>query len=396
MIGIEPVADCCFQLQPIYLVDCVSNNTYQWVIDGTVVSNDASYLHCFPAAGAHSICLNVYCPDGNLGISFCETVDCGGGSGCCQPSDFTYVCDGCCFTFSPLYLVDCVSFNAYFWQFGDGAVSTEENPTHCYATSGVYQVCLTATCPDGSVYTFCQWVTANCPAMCCPPSGIFANQNTDCCWEFGPEYFLTDCDPAGNQYYWQFGDGNVSYDAYPVHCYAADGIYDVCLTVICPDGQTYTLCETITTDCQPCDVALFPQVVQNGCIWTVTFVNNGTTPLNEICVIVEGGVVITADQYIQVLDFSNNCNSGWGICYQYWCCNDPNSMPVGLCVDYIVNCCCDDVPADFTWVNTSDCCTQFFGPGSEPFTGIPCISWDFGDGTTSNELNPVHCWSGPG
>ena len=34
---------------------------------------------------------------------------------------------------------------SYFWDFGDGATSTEANPTHVYGTAGDYVVILTAT-----------------------------------------------------------------------------------------------------------------------------------------------------------------------------------------------------------------------------------------------------------
>jgi len=394
-IDVDPIGDCCFTVTAIYLVDCVHDgNTYEWMLDGTSVAGGETYSFCFSSWGVHTICLNVYCPDGTLGVSYCVTVDCGGGGGCCLPQDFIYNCEpNCCFTFSPLFLVDCVpSGLQYFWDFGDGNISYDENPTHCYTTNGVYQVCMTVVCPDGTSVTYCQYITVNCAPMCCPPSGIGFEDIGDCCYNFFPEYFLTDCDPSGNQYIWDFGDGTISYDPFPTHCFVNDGIYTVCLTVICPDGTTwFPICEDLVTDCGGCDVSLFPNVIQDGCIWTVTFVNGGSTPLNEICVMIEGGVVITADQYIQVLDFSNDCDSGWGICYQYWCCNDPNSIPVGICVDYIVDCCCD-VDTDFVYTITDDCCVQFVQLGFAAGDVFNCTSWDFGDGTTSNEMNPVHCY----
>ncbi|MFW5658412.1 MAG: PKD domain-containing protein, partial [Bacteroidota bacterium] len=43
----------------------------------------------------------------------------------------------------------------YFWRFGDGQVSTEENPVHAYETAGTYDVKLTVTDANGctDVYT---------------------------------------------------------------------------------------------------------------------------------------------------------------------------------------------------------------------------------------------------
>ena len=39
--------------------------------------------------------------------------------------------------------------NSWLWTFGDGAASVLQNPSHTYATAGIYTVCLTATGFDG-------------------------------------------------------------------------------------------------------------------------------------------------------------------------------------------------------------------------------------------------------
>ncbi|MCO6482847.1 MAG: PKD domain-containing protein [Flavobacteriales bacterium] len=48
--------------------------------------------------------------------------------------------------------------SGYFWDFGDGTTSTETSPTHTYASSGTYIVCVTATgsCGEG---TSCQAIS---------------------------------------------------------------------------------------------------------------------------------------------------------------------------------------------------------------------------------------------
>ncbi len=40
----------------------------------------------------------------------------------------------------------------YFWDFGDGSTSTEENPEHTYTAAGVYTVTLEATTETSSNY----------------------------------------------------------------------------------------------------------------------------------------------------------------------------------------------------------------------------------------------------
>lgn len=63
-----------------------------------------------------------------------------------------------------------VSFNdfssnmptSWAWDFGDGATSTDQNPSHVYAASGTYTVSLTVTNSAGSdVYTMTNYITVN-------------------------------------------------------------------------------------------------------------------------------------------------------------------------------------------------------------------------------------------
>ena len=49
-----------------------------------------------------------------------------------------------------------IGIASYSWNFGDGATSTEQNPTHRYAVDGDYTVTLTVTTPDGRSATTTQ------------------------------------------------------------------------------------------------------------------------------------------------------------------------------------------------------------------------------------------------
>lgn len=50
---------------------------------------------------------------------------------------------------------------SYAWDFGDGNTSTDVNPTHTYASSGTYTVCLTVTNADNCSSEYCSEVTIN-------------------------------------------------------------------------------------------------------------------------------------------------------------------------------------------------------------------------------------------
>lgn len=56
-----------------------------------------------------------------------------------------------------------ISASSFMWNFGDGNTSTEKSPTHTYATTGTYNVVLTATNASGSV-TVNQTITVSDPS----------------------------------------------------------------------------------------------------------------------------------------------------------------------------------------------------------------------------------------
>ena len=67
---------------------------------------------------------------------------------------FTYVEDGLELTFADTSTDADGSIASWAWDFGDGNVSTSQNPVHTYATDGTYTVSLTVTDNTGAVDTY--------------------------------------------------------------------------------------------------------------------------------------------------------------------------------------------------------------------------------------------------
>lgn len=110
----------------------------------------------------------------------------------------------------------------YQWDFGDGNTSTDQNPSHTYATYGDFNVVLTASngqCTD----TYNKVITVKAippvvdfdysPEKGCAPLAVFFTNKT--------QY----ADP--NTYEWDFGDGTFSGQENPIHVYKNPGIYSV-------------------------------------------------------------------------------------------------------------------------------------------------------------------------
>lgn len=127
------------------------------------------------------------------------------------------------------------------WNFGDGNVSTNQNPVHYYATHGNYPVTLIVTGPGGCSDTLTQ--QASVPpkpqaAFMLPPScgmvAPFTNQSTVA----APGIIA--------QNNWAFGDGNSSALQNPTHNYATNGTWNVSLEVVTDQNCRDTIVQSYT------------------------------------------------------------------------------------------------------------------------------------------------------
>jgi len=112
------------------------------------------------------------------------------------------------------------------WDFGDGATSSFQNPTHTYTAAGTYTVSLTAsddystdTETKTDYITVGEANTANFSGT--PRAGIVPL-----------EVDFTDLSEGDNvSWLWNFGDGDTATTQNSTHTYDAPGIYDVSLAV---------------------------------------------------------------------------------------------------------------------------------------------------------------------
>jgi len=121
----------------------------------------------------------------------------------------------------------------WYWDFGDGDTSTQQNPTHNYGADGTYNVCLVITNNCGSD-SICDSVSV----ACVIPTSNFSWSDS----VLTVSFFDSSLDATSVK--WDFGDGKTSTQLNPVHPYATAGVITVCLTVynVC-DSATY--CVTI-------------------------------------------------------------------------------------------------------------------------------------------------------
>jgi PKD repeat protein len=212
--------------------------TYSWNFgDPLSGSNNTSNLenpsHLFSALGTYDVCLTIQGTDSLCYDMTCETITIGNTGGC--QAQYTYYPDS-----TPaggangIQFIDLSSGNisSWYWDFGDGTYSTEQNPFHIYQQYGTYYVCLTIQAPMNGVMctsTWCMNVTVG-NAIGCVSYFTFT-QN------------LLDVTFTGHMvngqaaiYSWDFGDGLLGQGEQVTHSYAAAGIYFVTLATVTTDS----------------------------------------------------------------------------------------------------------------------------------------------------------------
>ncbi len=120
---------------------------------------------------------------------------------------------------------------AWNWDFGDGASSTEQNPSHTYSTAGTYTVTLEASNANGTDSKSSTITVLRQPV---PPVADFSSSVTE---GYAPlTVQFTDLSQNAAEWSWDFGDGASSSEQSPSHTYSAAGSYTVTLTVSNADG----------------------------------------------------------------------------------------------------------------------------------------------------------------
>jgi PKD repeat protein len=137
----------------------------------------------------------------------------------------------------------CTGSPSYSWDFGDGATSSLQNPTHAYPAAGTFTWTLTVSLSGavscvrtGTIVVTTGGGAPGCVFNCSAsvPSGAGAG---------APVSFLASASLSAEcagapEYSWDFGDGTTSADLNPSHAYAAPGTYVWRLTISLPGSQS--------------------------------------------------------------------------------------------------------------------------------------------------------------
>jgi len=289
---------------------------------------------------------------------------------------------------------------SWAWSFGDGGTSNVQNPAHSYASPGAYSVSLKVTTAVGADSTTrADYVNAALRPV--KPTAAFSGTPTT---GFAPlSVQFSDESVIGTSpittWAWKFGDGGTSTSQNPSHSYAAPGTYDVALTVTSAAGADSTVrAGYITAAIVPVPpTAAFSGTPTSGFVpLRVQFTDEstpGTQPITSWAwSFGDGGIsssqspshtYATPGRYSVRLIAANSVGPDTTTRVDYI---TPLIVPVPPTAAFSGTPTSGDAPLTVQFTDESTA-------GTSPITSR---SWNFGDASTSTEVNPSHTYTTPG
>lgn len=159
-------------------------------------STSPNPTNTYTSNGTYLVCLTIATSTG-CASTFCDsvTIDCIGGSPCTAAYQF-YPDSFCNYSFIDYSTGGSGNVVGWYWSFGDGGSSTQQNPNYQYASNGQYLVCLTIQTDNGCSDTICDSVD-----VFCATAGL--NDQSFDGFSFGPN-------PAYNELTVSIDDGEIT------------------------------------------------------------------------------------------------------------------------------------------------------------------------------------------
>lgn len=357
-------------------------NFWRWDLGNGTISFLQNPSATYFTPGTYTVSLVVQNSDGQDSIARVQYIEV-----YAQPSiDFTASSNTGCFPleiqFNDLSAANSGTIVQWQWDFGDGVNSTLQNPVHTYLSGGNFNVSLRVTNSVGCVNTvtrpqfirISQGVTA----------GFTHTNPANCNFPVNIDFQNTSAGTGALTYLWNFGDGATSTEEAPSHNYNSGGSFTVSLIVSNSTGcrDTITVSDAVVIGTVDADFN-FPSTI---CMNTPFSFSNTSTPSGVDAFWDFGDGAISTDinpsksysaagSYVVTLI----SNSGG--------CADTVRKPItvmpqptaAFTANPVQSC---RVPVNVSFTNTS----------SNALTYL----WNFGDGNTSTDINPVHQYTAEG
>ena len=374
-------------------------SSWKWDFGDGTSSNEKSPTHTYTSAGSFPVVLTVSGPGGDnqsiQSVTVTETVSTPIAGFSATPSEGQVPL--------PVSFTDSSTgdISSWKWNFGDGTSSNEKSPTHTYSSAGSFPAVLTVSGPGGESSNKNDIVVTK--PLSPPTAAIQVDIHN------GPaplSVTFTDASPGQIiSRVWDFGDGTTSTDPVSLHTYANAGKYQVRLTVTGQSGDSSDGVNIDVTGPVEKSPTVLPVELTGGkgplVAKVSAFRNEGSAPLT-----VPFKDVSTGEVTSRKWDFGDGGTSTeQNPTHTY---STAGNYPVSLTVNGPEG----EKKSDLTMILVTPSVLPpkaIFTPnpvnGTFPLTvtftdvstgAIVTRDWNFGDGETSTEQNPVHVYQNLG
>ena len=269
----------------------------------------------------------------------------------------------------------------YFWNFGDGNTSVEQHPDHVFQNAGTYPISLVVTnqagCRDTATF-------ANVLAYPTPVASFDLEKEQECGLPLAVSLFNGSSGADG--YLWQLGDGAQTDLTNPEHLFDEAGTYVIQLLATNQYGCLDSTKQEVTAYPQPVAGGEFQG--DDGCQpLAVNFANTATDANHYYWDFGDGNTSVEANPS-HLFEEAGLFAVSLVVSYDDVCFDTLQlSQPVEVYPTPV---------ATFEWVEN---------PAGEPVGTLQFLNltdfaisyfWDFGDGNTSTEENPIHRYTEAG
>lgn len=284
--------------------------------------------------------------------------------------------------FTDLSLAGSGTINTREWDFGDGNISSLQNPLHTYSGAGNFNVSLRVTNSFGCVTTVTK------PQYIQIGSGVkaaFNNSGPSSCTAPSAVNFTNTSTGSGTlNYQWDFGDGATSAATNPSHTYTSSGSYTVKLIVVNSTGCTDTLIKAnaISIGNLKADFS----IPASACEGAGLSINNTSVPA-PVSVAWSFGDGTTSSSISPTKTYNTSGNFIVKMIADFGGCKDSVSKPITILPKPIIT---------FTADKTNSCSPPFTVNFTGSVTNATNYFWVFGDGSTATLQNSSHTYTSTG
>ncbi len=297
---------------------------------------------------------------------------------------------------------------SWSWNFGDGATSTLQNPSHTYNAIGSFVISLAITTASNCTSVYYDSVYVQSTSNTCHANFNYYQDSLNNHKYYFSNISTTTYQNLQIQYLWNFGDGYTSTSVNPDHIFpttVAATTYNVCLTIKVLNSSSViecqsTTCKSVTianTNTNTCHANFNYYSDSNSTINTIHFINSSTSSYPNLQIVYlwnfgDGG---TSTLQHPVHTYLNNpVAASYNVCLTIKVLNSANVIECQntYCVYVTIGNPTTGCQNSFTFGH-QNLVYNFNGNinSSNPTT----YNWSFGDGTSATGQNVTHTFAQP-